>query len=135
MPAQEESTVSRRGRYRWPQGFDLGQLPRSPAPEIEQPLYVLSRGDQQRLCVHPPEPPETEAPHAMPLLGLGEHRLHPHLAFAQSFLVGPSLAVGADPFEDLLVEAAHQHATAVSRRALVLQGAGVATPRIRSVPA
>jgi hypothetical protein len=106
MPAQEESAVRRRGRHRGPQGLDLGQLPRFHAREIGQSLYVLSRSDQQRLCVHPPEPPRTEAPHPVPLLSLGEHRLNPHLALlAQSLLVWTGVTVGSNPFEELLVEA------------------------------
>src|SRR4051812_3428507 len=120
MAAWEEATVHRSERCRRSQGLSLRHLPRSPAPEIEQPLYVLSRSDHHRLYVHPPELPETEAPHAVPLFGFPEHGLHPHLAFAQSFLVRTGVTVGADPFEDLLVEAAHQHATAGSRRALGL---------------
>jgi hypothetical protein len=122
MAAPEESAVRPRGRRWRPQGPSLRQLPRSPARETEQSLYVLSRGDHQRLCVHPPKRPETEPPHPVPLLRFPEHGLHPHLALAQRLLVGPGPSVGPDPFEELLLEAAHQHATAVSRRALGLQG-------------
>src|SRR5688572_10981299 len=58
--APQKSAVRRRGRCPRPQGLRLRQPPRSPAPEREQPLYVLARGDHQRLDVHPPEPPEPE---------------------------------------------------------------------------
>ena len=95
MAAREEATVRRRGRCRRPQGLDLRQPPRSPAREREQSLYVLSRGDHHSLRVYSPEPPEPEAPHPVPLLGLTKHGLHPNLAFAQRLLVGcgPSLEV------------------------------------------
>src|SRR5215210_4799763 len=123
MAAPEESAVRPRGQCRRPQGLDLRQLPRSPAREREQSLYVLSRGDHHSLCIHPPKRPEPKPPHPVLLLGLPEHRLHPHLALAQRLLVGPAPSVGSNPFEELLVEAAHQHAPVASRRALWLQGA------------
>src|SRR5215204_6764718 len=123
----------RRGRCRKPQGLSLRQPPRSPAPEREQPLYVLARGDHQRLDVHPPEPPEPEAPYPVPLLGLPEERLNPHLALAQRLLVGLGLSVGANPFEELLLEAPPDHAPVTSRRAFGLRGASIAGLGLRPV--
>src|SRR5215203_1200404 len=88
MAALEEPAVRRRGRCQRPQGLYLRQSPRSSAREGEQPRYVLSRGRHHSLRVYPPEPPEPEAPHPVPLLGLPEHGLNPHPALAQCLLVG-----------------------------------------------
>src|SRR5215213_1519632 len=59
-------------RIRWTQGRRLCQPPRTPLPSRYQPLYVLSGGDQQRLDVHLLQPPETEPPHTVPVLGFAE---------------------------------------------------------------
>ena len=76
------STDLMAGGGRRAQGCHLSPLLRSPAPEGEQSLHVLTRGDQQSFDVHLLEPPESELPHSVPILSLGEQRLDPHLAFA-----------------------------------------------------
>ena len=52
-----------------------------------------------------------------------------------AFSSGPAPSVGPNPFEQSLVEAAHQHATAIPRSAMGLQGAGVAGLRLSPVSA
>jgi hypothetical protein len=69
----------------------------------------------------------------VPLLGLPEERLDPHLALAQGLPVGFGLAVGAHPFEELLVEAAPHHAPALAGRAFGLEGTRAATLGLRPV--
>jgi hypothetical protein len=61
------------------QGRYLRQLLRSPVSEGEQSLQGLARGDQQGLYIHLLEPPQSEPTHPVPLFGLGEERLDPHL--------------------------------------------------------
>ena len=85
-------------------------MPEAAGPEPAPTSSVLPQNVSSRftfwaaaitsLEIHSPEPPETEPPHPVPLLGLGEHRLHPHLALAQSLLVGLGLSVGQYPLQE-----------------------------------
>src|SRR5919107_1470174 len=100
------------------QGCCLCQFLRSALPEGEQPLHILTRGNQQRFYVHLLEPSQAEPSHPVPVLGLGVQRLHPNPPLAQSFLVGEGSAVGADPIDVSLVEVAEHLAAGLVVRAL-----------------
>src|SRR5690242_15460827 len=71
----------------------------SPAALLEEPLEILSRGNQERLTVHSPESPQPEPAHPMPVLVLSEERFHPDAAFAEGFLVGGRLLIAAHPLQ------------------------------------
>jgi hypothetical protein len=61
-----------------------GHLPRSPrasAAEGKQPLYVLSRSNEQGFGVHLLQSPQPEPPGLMPILGFAKQGLYPHLGF------------------------------------------------------
>ena len=79
------------GGDRRAQGCRLSQLLRSAAPEGEQSLSVLARGDQQCFYVYLLKPPQPKPPHPVPVFGLCEQRLDPHPPLAQSLLVGEGL--------------------------------------------
>src|SRR5215217_1482798 len=57
----------------------------------------------------------------MPILGLGEHRLHPHPPFAQRLLVGEGAAVAPDPIHVALLAVAQDLPAVLALRALRAQ--------------
>src|SRR5215203_2585904 len=63
------------------QGGNLCLSPRSSVAEAEQPLDVLSRGDEQSFGVHLLQCPRSESSRPMPVLGLPEERLDPYRTF------------------------------------------------------
>lgn len=59
----------------------------APASSLEQPLEVLSGGNQQSLAVDSPQTAQPKASHPMPLFAFSEERLDPDLALAHRLLV------------------------------------------------
>src|SRR5215207_9023464 len=116
-------------RSRWTQGHRRCQLPRTPPPSRNQPLYVLSGGDQQRLDVHLLQPPEPEPAQTMPVFGFTEQRLHPYPPLAQCFLVGEGATVALDLIHVALLKVAQHLATCLVVGASGSQRAGVAGAR------
>src|SRR5215218_9790584 len=57
----------------------------------------------------------------MPILGLGEHRLHPHPPFAHGLLVGEGATVAPDPIHVALVVVAQDLPAVLALRALRAQ--------------
>jgi len=75
----------------------------APAPPTKQTFEVLPGRREQRLTGDPPQPPQPEAPQPVPVLGLPEQRLDPHLPLAQRPLIESGAPVGAHPVEVGLV--------------------------------
>src|SRR5918999_939441 len=101
----------------------------------EQPLDVLSRGDEQGFGVHLLRSPQPEPPQPMPVLGLAEERFNPHLAPPQCLAVGFGIAVATHPVEILLIKAAPDPTSLLlALRAAALEGARVAGGGLGGVP-
>src|SRR5215204_3446869 len=115
------------------QGCCLCQFLRSPTPEGEQPLHILTRGDQQRFYVDLLEPSQAEPSHPVPVFGLGEERLYPYPPFAQGFFVEERTTVAFHPIDVLLIEVAQDLPSRLAGRALCPQQAGLARARLRPV--
>ena len=94
------------GGDRWAQGCRLSCLLRLPALEDEQPLDVLTRGDQQGFYVYLLKCPQSEPPHPVPVFGLSKQRLDPYPPRVQSLLVEEGPAVAFHPIDVLLIEVA-----------------------------
>jgi hypothetical protein len=75
----------------------IGSTPRPgsscPAPPAEQPLEVLTAGNEERLDVHFPEGAEAEAAESMPVLCLTEQGLDPHRALPHRLVIGSRLVI------------------------------------------
>jgi hypothetical protein len=94
-----------------------GERSLPPATQAQQPLEILPRGEEQCLAVHPPEPAQPEAVHAVPLLALGKERLDPHRTLAHR--LGIRLARVIRPFmlQIRFLEVAMHRPSMVARRA------------------
>src|SRR5215208_3694847 len=69
----------------------------------------------------------------MPFLGFGKEGLDPDLAFAHRLLVGLGRVVAVDPVEIGLGDGAVDHAAMLAGRALGLDEASIADPRVRAI--
>ena|SRR5215217_8081143 len=116
------------------QGGNLCLSPRSSVAEAEQPLDVLSRGDEQSFGVHLLQCPRSESSRPMPVLGLPEERLDPYRTFPYGLAVGFRFAVASHPFEILLIETAPYPAPLCALGASGFEGTRVAGGGPRSVP-
>jgi hypothetical protein len=59
----------------------------APNRVLEQAFEILTRGNDERLTIDPPEPSQTKTPHPVPLLALSKEWFDPHFALVERFLI------------------------------------------------
>src|SRR5689334_9160242 len=74
-----------------------GERPPTPPPPTQQALQVLPSRHEHGLAVDLLQSSESEATESMPVLGLGEERFYPHLAFPHGLGGGLGVVVAAHP--------------------------------------
>src|SRR6266516_2449707 len=119
---------------RWHQSHCLGRKwTSSPSSFAEQAFEILTRGDDERFTIDPPEPSETETAHAMPVLAFGKERLDPDFALVQSFLIGQGLLVVSHPFEIARIEGSMDLPTLITGGTLRFEWTGITGSCICSI--